>query len=64
MLLTDESGRVLRFANGDTKAAVLQIAQPSYFTGMAQAANGNLIISSARGMLSSAVAVDLPEHDK
>ena len=64
VLLTDESGRVLRFVDGNTKAAVLQIAQPSYFTGMAQAANGNLIISSARGMLSSAVAVDLPEHDQ
>ncbi|MBV6823598.1 YCF48-related protein [Pseudomonas sp. PD9R] len=64
VLLTDESGRVLRFADGNAKAAVLQIAQPSYFTGMAQAANGNLIISSARGMLSSAVAVDLPEHDQ
>lgn len=64
VLLTDESGRVLRFADGDTKAAVLQINQPSYFTGMAQAANGNLIISSARGMLSSAIAVDLPEHDQ
>ena len=64
VLLTDESGRVLRFVDGNTKAAVLQVAQPSYFTGMAQAANGNLIISSARGMLSSAVAVDLPEHDQ
>ncbi|MGJ7512873.1 WD40/YVTN/BNR-like repeat-containing protein [Pseudomonas baetica] len=64
VLLTDESGRVLRFSGGNTKAVVLQIAQPSYFTGMAQAANGNLIISSARGMLSSAVAVDLPEHDQ
>ena len=64
VLLTDESGRVLRFADGNAKAAVLQIAQPSYFTGMAQAANGNLIISSARGMLSSAVAVVSPEHDQ
>ncbi|WP_256580572.1 MULTISPECIES: YCF48-related protein [unclassified Pseudomonas] len=64
VLLTDESGRVLRFADGDTKAAILQITQPSYFTGMAQAENGNLIISSARGMLSSAVAVDSPEHDQ
>jgi len=64
VLLTDESGRVLRFVDGNTKAAVLQIAQPSYFTGMAQAANGNLIISSARGMLSSAVAVVSPEHDQ
>jgi photosystem II stability/assembly factor-like uncharacterized protein len=64
VLLTDESGRVLRFTDGNTRATVLQIAQPSYFTGMAQAANGNLIISSARGMLSSAVAVDSPEHDQ
>ncbi len=64
VLLADESGRVLRFADGDTKAAVLQIDQPSYFTGMAQAANGELIISSARGMLSSAIAVDSSEHDQ
>ncbi|MFJ2363490.1 WD40/YVTN/BNR-like repeat-containing protein [Pseudomonas sp. NPDC087697] len=64
VLLADESGRVLRFANDDTKAAVLQITQPGYFTGIAQAANGNLIISSARGMLSSAIAVDSPEHNQ
>lgn len=64
VLLTDESGRVLRFSDGDTKATLLQISQPSYFTGMAQAPNGNLIISSARGMLSSAIAVDVPEQDK
>jgi photosystem II stability/assembly factor-like uncharacterized protein len=64
VLLTDESGRVLRFKEGDTKASVLKITQPSYFTGMAQAANGNLIISSARGMLSSAGAVESPEHDQ
>ncbi|WP_447792466.1 MULTISPECIES: WD40/YVTN/BNR-like repeat-containing protein [Pseudomonas] len=64
VLLADESGRVLRFADGDTQAAVLQIPKTSYFTGMAQAANGDLIISSARGMLSSAVAVESPEHDQ
>lgn len=64
VLLTDESGRVLRFKEGDTKVSVLKITQPSYFTGMAQAANGNLIISSARGMLSSAGAVESPEHDQ
>ncbi len=64
VLLTDESGRVLRFKEGDTKASVLKITQPSYFTGMAQAANGALIISSARGMLSSAGAVESPEHDQ
>ncbi|QZP31662.1 WD40/YVTN/BNR-like repeat-containing protein [Pseudomonas sp. DR48] len=64
VLLTDESGRVLRFKEGDTKASVLKITQPSYFTGMTQAANGNLIISSARGMLSSAGAVESPEHDQ
>jgi photosystem II stability/assembly factor-like uncharacterized protein len=63
VLLADESGRVLRFADGDTKAAVLQITQPGYFTGMAQAANGDLIISSARGML-PAVAVESSEHDQ
>ena len=62
VLLADESGRVLRFADANTKAAVLPIAQPGYFTGMAQAANGNLIISSARGMLSSAIAADSSEH--
>lgn len=64
VLLSDESGRVLRFADGDTRASVLQVTQPSYFTGMAQAANGELIISSARGMLSSAVAVESSEHDQ
>ena len=64
VLLADESGRVLRFADGDSKAAVLQIPKTSYFTGMAQAANGDLIISSARGMLSSALAVESPEHDQ
>ncbi|MGH8328897.1 MAG: WD40/YVTN/BNR-like repeat-containing protein, partial [Pseudomonas sp.] len=64
VLLTDESGRVLRFADGDTKASLLQVTQPGYFTGMAQAANGDLIISSARGMLSSVVAVESSEHDQ
>lgn len=62
VLLADESGRVLRFQQGSTKASVLKITQPSYFTGMAQAANGSLIISSARGMLSSADAVESPEQ--
>ncbi|EZP30544.1 WD40/YVTN/BNR-like repeat-containing protein [Pseudomonas sp. RIT288] len=62
VLLADESGRVLRFADANTKAVVLPIAQAGYFTGMAQAANGNLIISSARGMLSSAIAADSSEH--
>ncbi|NKF28179.1 glycosyl hydrolase [Pseudomonas sp. BGM005] len=62
VLLADESGRVLRFQQGSTKASVLKIPQPSYFTGMAQAANGTLIISSARGMLSSADAVESPEQ--
>jgi photosystem II stability/assembly factor-like uncharacterized protein len=64
VVLADESGRVLRFKEGDTKASVLKITQPSYFTGMAQAANGALIISTARGMLSSAGAVESPEHDQ
>jgi photosystem II stability/assembly factor-like uncharacterized protein len=64
VLLTDESGRVLRFADGDTKASLLQVTQPGYFTGMAQAANGDLIISSARGMLSYVVAVESSEHDQ
>ncbi|VVP74472.1 Ycf48-like protein [Pseudomonas fluorescens] len=64
VLLTDESGRVLRFTHGDSKATVLPVTQPGYFTGMAQAANGDLIISSARGMLSSAVAVQSSEHDQ
>ena len=64
VLLTDESGRVLRFADGDIKASLLQVTQPGYFTGMAQAANGDLIISSARGMLSSVVAVESSEHDQ
>lgn len=61
VLLADESGRVLRFADGDTHAAVLQIPQPRYFTGMTQAANGDLIISSTRGMLSSAIKVESSE---
>ncbi|MCU7247446.1 WD40/YVTN/BNR-like repeat-containing protein [Pseudomonas koreensis] len=61
VLLADESGRVLRFAEGDRKAAVVPVSQPRYFTGMAQAANGELIISSSRGMLSSALAVQSPE---
>ncbi|WLG48561.1 YCF48-related protein [Pseudomonas sp. FP1742] len=64
VLLTDESGRVLRFADGDTRASLLKVTQPGYFTGMAQAANGDLIISSARGMLSSVVAVESSEHDQ
>ncbi|WP_257225625.1 YCF48-related protein [Pseudomonas sp. ICMP22404] len=62
VLLADESGRVLRFEQGSTKASVLKITQPSYFTGMAQAANGSLIISSARGMLSSEAAVQSSEQ--
>ena len=61
VLLADESGRVLRFADGDTHAAVLKIPQPRYFTGMTQAANGDLIISSTRGMLSSAIKVESSE---
>lgn len=61
VLLADESGRVLRFAEGETQAAVLQIPQPRYFTGMTQAANGDLIISSTRGMLSSAIKVQSSE---
>jgi len=64
VLLADESGRVLRFAEGANQAAVLRTPQSRYFTGMAQAANGELIISSARGMLSSAIAVDSPEQPK
>ncbi|MCG6576753.1 glycosyl hydrolase [Pseudomonas sp. AF32] len=64
VLLADESGRVLRFADGATRATALQIPNTSYFTGMAQAANGDLIISSTRGMLSSAVTVESPEHDQ
>ncbi|WP_249411804.1 MULTISPECIES: YCF48-related protein [unclassified Pseudomonas] len=61
VLLADESGRVLRFADGDTQAAVLAIPQSRYFTGMTQAANGELIISSTRGMLSSAIKVQSSE---
>lgn len=64
VVLADESGRVLRFAEGDDKASVLPLPQSGYFTGMAQAANGNLIISSARGMLSSAVATQSSEHEQ
>ncbi|MDD2103657.1 WD40/YVTN/BNR-like repeat-containing protein [Pseudomonas putida] len=64
VLLADESGRVLRFVNGDTKGSAIRITQPGYFTGMAQAANGDLVISSARGMLSLAVAVESSEHDQ
>lgn len=64
VLLTDESGRVLRFTEGANTASVLPVTQPGYFTGMAQAANGDLIISSARGMLSSVVAVESSEHDQ
>ncbi|WP_053144790.1 YCF48-related protein [Pseudomonas sp. P97.38] len=62
VLLADESGRVLRFAEGATQATVLTIAQPRYFTGMTQAANGELIISSSRGVLASAIAAQSPEQ--
>ncbi|WP_260957749.1 WD40/YVTN/BNR-like repeat-containing protein [Pseudomonas citri] len=61
VLLADESGRVLRFADGHDKAVTLPIPQPGYFTGMAQAANGELIISSSRGMLSSPIQVEPSE---
>jgi photosystem II stability/assembly factor-like uncharacterized protein len=61
VLLADESGRVLRFADGHDKAVTVPIPQPGYFTGMAQAANGELIISSSRGMLSSAIQVEPSE---
>ncbi|MCM2459072.1 glycosyl hydrolase [Pseudomonas sp. CG7] len=64
VLLADESGRVLRFADGDTQATALQISQPRYFTGMTQAANGDLIISSTRGMLSSALKVESSEPSR
>lgn len=53
VLLADESGRVLRFSGDTNKAVALEVPQSSYFTGMAQTAAGNLVISSARGMLSS-----------
>lgn len=56
LLLADESGRVLHFAPGDTRATLLPVAQPRYFTGMVQAANGDLIISSAYGMLAQRVS--------
>jgi photosystem II stability/assembly factor-like uncharacterized protein len=64
VLLADESGRVLHFTGEATQAVALNVPQSSYFTGMAQAADGSLILSSARGMLSSAIAVDVLEHDQ
>ncbi|HDS1756078.1 YCF48-related protein [Pseudomonas sp. M5] len=53
LLLADESGRVLRYEEGSTKLANESVGQPSYVSGMVEAANGNLVLSTTRGMLSS-----------
>lgn len=61
VLLADESGRVLRFTDDSNKAVAIDVPQSSYFTGMVQAADGNLVISSARGMLSSSISSERPQ---
>jgi len=62
-LLVDESGRVLRYVPGDSRLALIPVEQPGYFTGVTRAANGDLVISTARGMIvAGAIAPALEQH--
>lgn len=61
VLLTDESGRVLKLG-ADLRTLTLQQSSPAgYLTGLVEAANGQLITSSARGVDVLASAAQTPE---
>lgn len=62
LLLGDESGRLVRYTEGASQVVPLPLAQASYISDMVEAANGGLVISSTRGMLSSAELVKGPEN--
>ena len=64
VVLADEAGRVLRYGEGSTKAVPMPLARSSYISGIAEAADGSLVFSSVRGMLSSAEPFDSPEVSK
>lgn len=62
VLLADESGRLLRFAARQTTASQLTVAEPVYSTGLAQAADGRVVVSSTRGMVTTAIDIEQPEQ--
>lgn len=49
-LLADETGRVLRSTDGGRSFAAASFSKPSYITGITQAADGGIILSTNRGL--------------
>lgn len=50
LLLADETGRVLKSRDAGKSFKPVAVPKPSYFSGLAQAADGAIVLSGARGM--------------